>query len=203
MVGRETWASGFGGFPYFKVIPWALFANGVAISGKCGDWNPMAGPPQPGFAAKDCETARWSKSAAGYVFVDDDGDASEPQKSIATPFQRGERVEVLLEHSSTSGAGVSTDFSVGSSVTWQGRLQLTRTGEFRGSASSAAFASGAGLYAGSGTEDPAINGTYALHGFLIAIQDDAGRVAVKPIGRKVEDGRTYAYFEGDLYWPDD
>lgn len=203
MVGRESWSGGFNGMLVFKVKPWALFSNGVAMHGECSIWDPMSGPPRPDFKTDDCKTERWRKDPSGYTFIASDGDVSKPQDVVATPFRSGEMVDLLLESSSTSGAGFSTDFSVGTSSTWQGRLQLTQAGQFRGSASSTAYASGAGVVAGANRRNPVITGTYALSGFLVAIQDSAGRVAIKLIGRKVESGREYAYFDGRLYWPDD
>lgn len=200
-VGRGTYRSGLGGLPYYVVEPWAVFPNGMAVSGECSDWSPLNGAPTHSIDSRDCDVERWRKMPEGYVFIDDDGDVSDPQNVLATAFKRGELPGISVESSTTASVGVATGYTVGSTHSWTGELTLAADGRFRGAASTAFSASGAGIVAHSGGDRPGIDGTYAVDGFLIAIRNAQGQVVVKPIAKSVEDGETYLYYEGALYWP--
>lgn len=184
------------------VTPWALFGNGVAISGECAAYSPLSGPPTLALVEHgDCDARRWLGSGEALAMIDSDGEAIENDNPAgeAGRFTRGQAVDLAVVMHGHSQIGTGDPYTTTASVSRTGTLRLTTDGRFGGSAARSVQAIGGLVFERPNRRAEAFEGRYAMDGFLIAITDPAGTVTIKPIGLYTEDGDNFVYYEGDVY----
>jgi hypothetical protein len=182
-------------------VPWVLFSGGIAVEADCKTWNynftPALGTTSK--AAIGCPYAQWRKVGDSIKFDSDDpvdhGDANSPSRFAG--FAPGQRIAISMHRQ--SGGSVSGGFNSSTSVVSSGELKMSMTGQISVGSWTGVSTQGSNFGAYS-NGSRAVRGTYYLDGFLIAIQDEAGRPSLGFIARKTEGRDRFMIVSGDLYW---
>jgi hypothetical protein len=191
MAYRSEWDSVSMSMSY---VPWVLFADNIAVEADCDTWNYSYTPSRATISknAIGCDVATWRKVGGSIKFDDDDP----VDHGGFGRFAPGERISIAMRRQ--GGGSVSGGFA-STSVISSGDLRMTPAGQIAIGSWSGVTTSGSNFTAyGSGNRG--VQGTYYLDGFLMAVQDAAGRISIGFISRRTEGRDTYMIVNGKLYW---
>jgi hypothetical protein len=182
-------------------VPWILFSGDIAMEADCKTWNYNFTPALSTIskAAIGCLYAQWRKVGDAIKFDSDDpvDHGAENSPSRFAGFTAGQRIAISVQQQ--SGGSVSGGFNSSTSVVSSGELRMSMTGQISVGSWTGVSTQGSNFSAYS-NGSRAMRGTYYLDGFLIAIQDEAGRPSLGFIARKTEGRDRFMIVNGDLYW---
>jgi hypothetical protein len=191
MAYRSEWDSVSMSMSY---VPWVLFADNIAVEADCDTWNYSYTPSRATISknAIGCDVATWRKVGGSIKFDDDDP----VDHGGFGRFAPGERINIAMRRQ--GGGSVGGGFG-STSVISSGDLRMTPAGQIAIGSWSGVTTTGSNFTAyGSGNRG--VQGTYYLDGFLMAVQDAAGRISIGFISRRTEGRDTYMIVNGKLYW---